>query len=460
MLAICWFTWLVEQNHHKAEISPLPDNPHKNFRGKKRICSPFQLMRSVAHHWDMFKDDIGVEAGCMFPFSPPWSTSLPPSDHPDDEKIFWPVFGAAGTRDNDQRRKARSYCHQQSALAKRSILQNGEGSIIFTDGSAYTDAIGGGGCGVVSHSLPAKITTPVGFPLGKLATNYGCELKAIEIALKKALETNSQNTFIFSDCQSAVNSARSELPGSGSLCYWTLVSQIASIKAEIRSLGRRVVVAWIPGHANFDMNNAADEQAKAAAAAARASPLPNFLIRKPYQVAKSFIKRRLVVWWQSWWDSTNRARALYKLHPKVNTPPPFELTSIKNDRRLQVCIDRLRLNVCTTNSILFRVGSKSTARCDHCPTVVDSEEHRMFECHHSNTHRQKLLDAIKRINPNLTLSKETLLGFVGVPATARANVANALTDFLTNSKLVELFVWSPPKEPSEPGSDTDSEIDE
>lgn len=249
------------------------------------------------------------------------------------------------------------------------IVPDSDCLIAFTDGSAFVDALGGGGSGVVFARFDRHVLVPqvvLAVPTGLMVTNYGSELRGIDLALAHVQNMNDppKCVVVLSDSQQAVRAARSDDSGQNDN-YWTLLQTISTRKKQLRQFGVRVMIDWIPGHAGIFLNDLADQKAKSAAQVSRTTLNSDPSTNKPVLVAKSFIKRRLGETWQGWWwNSTDRGRNLFQVKQSVLVKTPkvlFEGLS----RRSQVCITRLRLGNETTNEVLFKVGKTSS------PIVID-----------------------------------------------------------------------------------------
>ena len=408
-------------------------------------------MQAAAHHLGLVMDDVGHEPPLLFRFEPPWKSPRSGSLHEDDRLLAWPVLGAAGDRTPQQLRQALVY-------AKRKVMEASASSasalVVFTDGSAFTDERGGGGSSVIITSSQRDGVCSFGQPAGLFATNYATELWAIELALAKVktLVTAGRQVshiFLFSDCQQAVLAARREDPGED-CSYWTIVRRIAALKRVLRQTPMRVVIDWIPGHVGISGNESADVMAKGAADISRSSGQAVRFLRKPFKLVKSFIKRRMDARRQGQWRHSGHGRQLYQLHKDATKPPPPALYSTEVSRRHQCCIARLRMGFATSNVILAMVGEADSPNCDFCPDVVDTVEHRLFICPAIASARHKLRASLDAIQSGLTFDLPTCLAFRGVRKANHQKVVSAFCDFLSESKLDELFVWRRPRPVEEP----------
>ncbi len=284
------------------------------------------------------------------------------------------------------------------------------------------------------------------FPLGKAVSSFGAEVEAIRRALvwaKSKLEGHitPHRITILSDCQQAVRLARRGDLGLDR-SYWSHESDIKTLKEGIREGDHQVSIDWIPGHTECQHNNLADSLAKRAASTSLSQHGlgdTDTKFRRPFLLAKSFVRRRLDAWKTKIWLTSRRGRQLFELNPNPNQAQPKEQRSLT--RWAQVAISRLRIGNATTNQSLFLVGKSVSRDCDHCEGQTDSPEHRLLGCPSYSPARAKLATACG-LSHSRDLCMTGLLAPQG-PAAHKSRVAKALMRFLDETNLRELFIWRP-----------------
>ncbi len=447
VMLIEWERWKIRPDWHNGlRICPeLPVDPHDHVKlgqGAKKRLSPFHFMQCVYFHLNFFRDDVGVESLAQHLTKPPWRFNYQKdnSTHQDDTPIDWPKFGPANKRDATQKFNAWKYSMEVIAKAK---AYPGQNLVMYCDGSAHTDALGGGGVGTVIQMESQLNPQVLSIPTGLLSSNSSTECLGILTLTAKAKQlteegTNFDNFHIFSDSQTFVNLSRAGNAGRKGI-YWKSLKRIETLKRLIRRNGKRWTCWWTPGHIGNKLNDMVDEAAKIGAQQSRNSLVPFSQMLKPYVLVKSFLRKRLNRRYQIWWTNTNHARESHLLRPIIEQTIPDEYKS-EISRKHQIIISRARMNNVTTNATECRDGHLADPQCDYCTNVQDSFDHRMFDCPHYATLRWKFKRKIRMIQPNLPFTKKTILTLEGAQKQLRKRLVHAICDFLEQTKLDDLFI--------------------
>jgi hypothetical protein len=161
-------------------------------------------------------------------------------------------------------------------------------------------------------------------------------------------------------------------------------------------------------------------------------------MKKPYQLVKSFIRRRLNARYQQWWNTTEHARTTFQCHPLLDKKIPKELTSgIK--RRHQIILSKARMGNVNTNSSRHLYGLQPHPYCDHCDNIEDSFDHRIFDCPFYKVLRWKMKRKLRLIQVDLPFSRNTFLILEGVKPKNRKSVVRIFCKFLEDTKLDDFF---------------------
>jgi len=391
----------------------------------------------------MHTDDIGIEQHPSFNLGPPWHQS---ENHIDDNWPTWPTLGTAQKRNGELQERAKSYGLNRIETAKRIP---GDGLLMFTDGSAFPDARGGGGSSVIIHAPPPRNFIPLSEPAGLISSSFSTELWAIQLALKKALDLSQAgrpiaHVTVLSDCQGAVKLALTSKGLGPESSYWSVHKKIQVLKRLIREGGtRRLNIDWIPAHCGINLNERADTEAKNAAHLSRSQTQVALSHTKPLMLARSFINKRLRQVRQGCWYNSQHGRELFQYHKEAANGVPREVRQLS--RRHQIILCRLRTGNATTNVILHKLGKKTTPHCDHCPGEEDSPSHRIIHCPKYSEPRKALTEKLLRLEQPLALSLHALLCFEATTPQQRKAVLQAFCHFLDETELNNLFVWKPPQ---------------
>ena len=439
-----------QQHHHgnlnnQTHTHDREADPDDWLRGSHALAGPMAVMKIALNMSGLQGYMQHNEHTQHFPRIP-WLLPMI-STHPDDIEKEWPCLGSAGARSDEQQEQARIFGKKQIQDATDSVPEGSTALVIVSDGSADPrDDLKPSGCAICIKRIVKEQNNNVSEKedsnrqtLGRLTTNGGAELQGILLGLQHAMEnTDASTVFLFCDSQICVRMARSGQPGKMGN-YWKIIQKINHAKQALRARGSRIVVDWVPGHAGVEMNEVADEEAKAAA---DQNTPKDPIVALPLTVALRVIRRTLLARWNEWWEtggSEKHGRKLAEVHQSVKQNPPVEFTRLKV--RTQACITRLRLGCATTNHILHIVGKSDSIECSYCPTT-DTADHRMFFCQHYRSQRATLEGQLVDLTGSGTLNRQRLLGLQLDLVEHREEIANMLETFLTSTNLINLFVWN------------------
>jgi ribonuclease HI len=447
-----WKMW----SNFKEKVDPekVLETPIDFFAGprpSRRRTSIFQAMCVLEHSMNFHTIDHPVERRVNTYLPPPWQQHQFNSE----ASIHFPRFGSSTTRSSQQSLDAQHYAYTKHKLAIRKIKK---GFIVFSDGSVSNRHDGYNGCGIVIQNIPQLTTIEDRHPVNKMLSSFGTELSGIFLALQKIRAfvasndafgtdcTGAQGVVLFCDNQEAVTQVNSRIATDGE--HYSLIRRIKDHISWLRSKLAVVEVDWIPGHCFHDLQDRADALAK------EASQLSSFYFRDlpikiPYSAAKRQITVRMDAVSQLWWKNTTRGRHLFSFHKEI-TKKRIEKILEGTPRRLQVCLDRLRMGNETTNSVLVLVGVRQNDNCDLCGVSPDSKAHRILDCQKYQNQRIQLQKNLESIDRNLVLTLDTLLNWRRFPLEKTRRIVKAFTIFLINTELDRLFVWQRVSEIEDP----------
>lgn len=216
-------------------------------------------------------------------------------------------------------------------------------AIAFTDGSSDS-SLDRGGAGIFLTYANGKSESHK-ISVGKIASNYTCELVAIREALFLYCHGDIQNSnglLLFSDSRSALQAI---IRGNSQL-----TQDIILLLNKITTAQRTCILQWIPAHVGIDGNERADVLAKEA--------------RDDPQLSNSLTLTDA--------DAVARRRLLTASSQKHSIP------ALNCDRAVSTAIARLRTKHFKGMKI-FPDGHRSYRSCPHCIDNELSPDH-IFDC--------------------------------------------------------------------------------
>jgi ribonuclease HI len=191
---------------------------------------------------------------------------------------------------------------------------------LYTDGSKTDGAVGSA---VVSEegTLMQRLLPETSI--------YSAELIAIQMALHVVEERDAPSVYvIYSDSKAALQGLRnynSRHP---------IIAEITATLVRIARSPKQVSMCWVPGHAEINGNDRADEAARTAAASNVAPRNTGVPCRDYYPI----IKASILNLWQQQWNNVQENK-LKKIKPNVRAWP----FSACRSRRAEVLLCRWRI---------------------------------------------------------------------------------------------------------------------
>ena len=176
-----------------------------------------------------------------------------------EKTIFSSSLGNSKNRTIDQIEQAKSeYKIFFDNLTSNTLLS-------FTDGSvAGESCFGDGGCGVVMIKKNEESTVVKKRKVGRMVENVTCEIEGVLMALNMMLDFCKENReirecYILTDCKSAVDVIVKQ---SDFRKRYVVLQKVWKHVNELKRMEVDISLIWIPGHADIEYNEMADELAK------------------------------------------------------------------------------------------------------------------------------------------------------------------------------------------------------
>ena len=252
---------------------------------------------------------------------------------------------------------------------------------------------------------------------------------------------------ILSDSQTAIREVTSPMVHHSD--RWV---EIQKAQKRVRSLvtrGHEVFIDWVPGHAEAEGNEAADDAAKYALEH-KSNPNPS-----PFVVSavRYHLKVHSRMIWQSWYaaeEATHRKGWFRQLCPSLRHRLPTSLLAGTEERpiqkRVQTAIRRLRWADTICNKALKMWNRAKDSTCSECEKE-DDWKHRYLECEKYRQQRTRCSERLRTINEDYTLSKA--LGVMTLLDDDRPAVLAAVAKFLEGSSLLEDLLTVPKQIPQD-----------
>lgn len=258
--------------------------------------------------------------------------------------------------------------------------------VIFTDGSLMGE--GGGAAAVSKFESRSLSCSPDGI------TNNELELLAIGLGVAQysgnRSTIESQNQYqalaIFSDSQIALKATHEPLTPKA------MQYLARSVKTFISNLGNVLVrLYWTPGHEDIELNEKADETAKAAAEDTNQSQLTPTSLSKLLQVTRETFHLQT--------EKFETGRQNLRTQPRRVADVLAQL-----EKGEAAVIFHLRSGHSPLNKYLKRFNHHATGKCDHCK-IPKSVAHFILHCPNYKQQRKRFRDAVKeeelKVNPYL-----------------------------------------------------------
>ena len=218
-------------------------------------------------------------------------------------------------------------------------------AIAYTDGSSDSN-LDRGGAGVLFFG-PDGEQECHSIPVGKIASNYTCELVAIRCALEiylSKVDQGSNGIIIFSDARSALQAIQRG--------WCQLSHKIIELIHKIIATQSSCTLQWIPAHVGIPGNEKADELAKEA----RDSP----------QTSKCL--------------TLIDANAVASRKLTCQQGKKFSIPELNSDRTISTIIARLRTKHLKGMRISADGQRSYTRLCPHCPDNIQLSPQHILSC--------------------------------------------------------------------------------
>lgn len=289
---------------------------------------------------------------------------------------------------------------------------------IYTDGSSQDGYVGA--AAVLYKTQNNTITNPpvlLRYRLGsdKEHTVWDAEVTGGILALwllKDYNRISRQPITIYTDNQAFIKAFKAQKATKGYhlIREFTRLADQLVLSSNPPRNPEKIALRWIAAHKDVKGNEAADTEAKKAAAG-ESSPLESLppILRTPLprsaNATKSHFKSLLKDEWQALWEKSPRKARIEKFDESF----PFNkhrsfietLTRIQSSMLFQIRSNHLPLNC-----YLHRIGAVPSEGCDNCRTALqegpkETVTHFLFECPKYNRERQDLDTALGPLSRDL-----------------------------------------------------------
>ena len=293
---------------------------------------------------------------------------------------------------------SKSRTKEQEEVAKREFGQflnavNSDSYLVYSDGSVAGEAyFGDGGCGVVltKKGNPA-LEVREARKVGRKVDNVRCEVEGVVVALELlvqicSVDVGSGTSYILTDCQSAVDIVvyqKDYHKKGGSF------DRIWAYLRVLRSLGVDVKIAWIPGHANLQYNEIADQLAKEGSRFLSEESEPEIVSDS---VLKMLIKDITNSNWSRMWrraESGDWTRDIVGLEVGRRHVLP-------KDRSCGMTYVRSLVNNAAVKDNLFRMGFSEGVECE-CSNGRDTVAHVLMDCVLEAESREEYIESVGKL---------------------------------------------------------------
>jgi ribonuclease HI len=274
----------------------------------------------------------------------------------------------------------------QRALALEFIETKSHLYPVYTDGSKAND-------GRTSSAIVApRSNYRRGVRIADDSSVYTAELIAIKIALEYLVEIKQENSVIFSDSLSVLQTFKHGSPGSNP----PLTDEIRYLVRLLNNANAdNVSFAWVPSHVGVSGNEAADCEAKLA------SQNHSIELHNSATISDAHckIERYITGEWQTAWSSNPTGNYYRAIQPNVSGLIKYSNTT----RMKEVMITRLRLGHCCLNHYLYVIDRHDTGLCQSCD-VAETVEHHLLYCTANQVLSSKLKNVCSTVNKCFTIA--------------------------------------------------------
>jgi ribonuclease HI len=300
---------------------------------------------------------------------------------------------------------------------------------VYTDGSAMEEGVGA--AAVLYDKLTGRKQVRR-FHLGKEAdhTNYEAEVVGLMLAIHQISELPQRCIVsVYSDSQSLLKAINLPPDGSAGYLIQQVVAQMKALRERRPLFAKGIIFRWISAHSNVPGNEAADIEAKKAAAghSSRKELLPSMLTR-PLPISSTSVRHKfreaILREWAERRRKSPRIAKLDRIDPSFS-PPGFQKLTGSLNRNSSTILNRIRSGHLPTNEFLHRINKADSPICPSCKLADETIRHVMYECPEYRQVRRERLDGLGRNSRDTQFLLSTKKG------------AEALTSYLKGTKRFE-----------------------
>jgi ribonuclease HI/exonuclease III len=354
---------------------------------------------------------LGIDA---FPAIPPWPTHYrypPPSTQPPCKTVWFPGTKKASMADKNH-----------TKLLFNSLLQSLPiGTLLsYTDGSKSTNP-STTTCAVVIPELNIEKA----WTLETESSIFSAELQAIKQALKTIYDLDHCPTAatIFSDSSAAIKAIISSNQPTNEA-----IPEIRELLYSLKSSGTQTTLGWIPSHTGIEGNEQADKLASSQCTNDSGTQLNNSL--SPNE--------KITIYKKHWGNSHIQSLKLCKkktiaMKTSLKTIPWHQ----HNDRKVAVCLHRLRSGHHYLNSFHHRINPEADPSCRYGCEAIENPQHILISCPKNEPFRHKLRQMF--LANQLEFNYETMLGLnTSIDAKTQFKIRDLTAKFLTKTSLTSI----------------------
>ena len=303
----------------------------------------------------------------------------------EEKNIFPFALGNSKSRTENQKKVA------QVEVGKFLSEISTDSLVIFTDGSVKGElSYGRGGCGVVMYKKGEEENIIVeSHNVGTVTENVQCEVvgivKALELAVEKfeSQPSSIKNCYILTDCKSAVDIVCKQNNVSK---YWNEFLRMWEMMDKLQEGDVKLVIVWVPGHADISYNDEADK-------AAKLGTERNVSIEGDEEVTSSaviyWIKEKIKKEWKRMWERSETGEWTKDLGFKA-----AEKRKFPGQRDLDVSYVRAVINNTGLSDNMFKFNLAEDCNCS-CGKDRETLEHVLLECELEDEARDQYKEKVK-----------------------------------------------------------------
>lgn len=219
---------------------------------------------------------------------------------------------------------------------------------------------------------------------------FSCEALAIKSALEIAQNNGYHNIRIFSDSMSVLKAIQSS---NKSQIKSNIILDIINIGMNLKNIGKRIELFWIPAHVGIEFNEKADRAAKEAI---KSGIDTSTLI--PVSDLQAHWKAELFENFYKWVKDIGKTKGIFfsKYLLTHKRKPWFHNERL--NRRCIVSINRIRADHTSLAESLYKFKIVESPKCS-CKEYSQSTNHIFWQCSELEKEREILLETIRKKIP-------------------------------------------------------------